>query len=87
MTKITISLVPGPEPTVQGEVRSEKSDLTGLAHTFRCMQFRRLEDLRLEFLHLGLHTKRQLTTTLARLRERGDREAVGEGFAGLHQEK
>ncbi len=35
----------------------------------------------LEFLHLGLAAKYQLITALARLRERGDREAVGEGFA------
>jgi hypothetical protein len=33
----------------------------------------------LEFLHLVLSGKYQLTTALARLRERGDREAVGEG--------
>jgi len=35
--------------------------------------------LPLEFLHFGLTAKYQLTTALARLRERGDREAVGEG--------
>ena len=33
----------------------------------------------LEFVHFGLEVKYQLTTVLARLRERGDREAVGEG--------
>jgi len=35
----------------------------------------------LEFVHFGLTAKYQLTTALARLRERADREAVGEGFA------
>ena len=35
----------------------------------------------LEFVHFGLDVKYQLTTAFARLRERGDREAVGEGFA------
>src|SRR5215831_7083056 len=35
----------------------------------------------LEFRHLGLTPKCQLTTALARLRERGDRAAVGEGIA------
>jgi hypothetical protein len=34
----------------------------------------------LEFVHFGLSAKYQLTTALARLRERGDREAVGEGL-------
>jgi hypothetical protein len=37
----------------------------------------------LEFVTFGLTAKYQLTTALARLRERGDREAVGEGFADL----
>ena len=36
---------------------------------------------RLEFVHFGLKAKYQLTAALARLRERGDREAVGEGLA------
>jgi hypothetical protein len=40
----------------------------------------------LEFLHFGLTAKYQLTTALARLRERGDRAAVGERFADLHEE-
>ena len=33
----------------------------------------------LEFVHFVLSAKYQLTTAVARLRERGDREAVGEG--------
>ena len=37
----------------------------------------------LEFVHFGLEVEYQLTTALARLRERGDRAAVGEGFADL----
>ena len=41
----------------------------------------------LEFVHFGLTAKYQLTTALARLRERGDREAVGEGFADLERRK
>ena len=41
----------------------------------------------LEFLHLALTAKSKLTTALARLRERGDREAVGEGFAGFARRK
>jgi hypothetical protein len=41
----------------------------------------------LEFGHLGLAAKNQLKIALARLRERGDREAVGEGFAGLARKK
>ena len=40
-----------------------------------------LPNLRGVDLHLGLTVKYQLTTALARLRERGGREAVGEGFA------
>ena len=43
--------------------------------------------LRLEFLHLGLTGKCQLTTALARLRERGDRVAVGEGIADPARKK
>src|SRR6516225_4646795 len=43
--------------------------------------------LPLEFLHFGLTAKYQLTTALARLRERGDREAVGEGFADWARRK
>ena len=39
-----------------------------------------------EFLHFVLTPKYQLTTALARLRERGDRAAVGEG-AGLARGK
>ena len=41
----------------------------------------------LEFVHLGLEVKYQLTTALARLRERGDREAVGEGLADSGRRK
>jgi len=41
----------------------------------------------LEFVHFGLTAKYQLTTALARLRERGDREAVGEGFADCARRK
>ena len=41
----------------------------------------------LEFVLFGLTAKYQLTTALARLRERGDREAVGEGFADLERRK
>jgi hypothetical protein len=37
----------------------------------------------LEFVHFVLTVKRQLTTALARLRERGDRLAVGEGLMGI----
>jgi len=40
----------------------------------------------LEFVHFGLEAKYQLTTALARLRERGDREAVGEGLLILEEE-
>jgi len=45
--------------------------------------WRRPSGLRLEFLRLGPTVKCQSTIALARLRERGDREAVGEGFAGF----
>ena len=41
----------------------------------------------LEFVHFGLEAKYQLTTALARLRERGDREAVGEGLADFGRRK
>src|SRR5262249_36940364 len=47
----------------------------------------RPEGRRLEFLHLGLTAKCQLTTALARLRERGDRVAVGEGIADPARKK
>jgi hypothetical protein len=40
-----------------------------------------------EFVQFGLMAKHQLTTALARLRERGDREAVGEGFADCARSK
>jgi hypothetical protein len=40
-----------------------------------------------EFAHSGLIAKYQLTTALARLRERGDREVVGEGFADFERRK
>src|SRR6516164_7320793 len=43
--------------------------------------------LPLGFVHFALTAKYQLTTALARLRERGDREAVGEGFADLPRSK
>ena len=38
-------------------------------------------------LYIVVMAKYQLTTALARLRERGDREAVGEGFADLARSK
>ena len=41
----------------------------------------------LEFVHFGLDVKYQLTTAFARLRERGDREAVGEGLADFGRRK
>jgi len=47
----------------------------------------------LHFIHSGLTvkceliTKCELTTALSRLRERGDREAVGEGLAGFAGKK
>jgi hypothetical protein len=44
--------------------------------------------LRLEFVHFGLTAKCQLTTALARLRERGDPACgMGEGFADFEQRK
>jgi hypothetical protein len=43
--------------------------------------------LPLEFVHFDLMAKYELRTALARLRERGDREAVGEGFADLAPRK
>jgi hypothetical protein len=56
----------------------------------RCEEFgwRRPLGLRLEFVHFGLIAKYRLNTALARLREREDRAAVGEGsadFAGAKQ--
>jgi hypothetical protein len=68
----------------RGIVPSDLSDCTGSAapevsgHSFSHA---------LEFVHFGLTTKHQLTTALARLRERGDREAVGEGFAHFARRK
>ena len=41
----------------------------------------------LEFVHFGLDVKYQLTTAFARLRERGDRDAVGEGLADFGRRK
>jgi tRNA (cmo5U34)-methyltransferase len=41
----------------------------------------------LEFVHFGLTAKYQLTTAVARLRERGDREAVGEGLGDFARRK
>ena len=38
------------------------------------------------FVQFGLTANYRLTTALARLRERGDREAVDEGFADLQEE-
>ena len=51
-------------------------------------RLRDAESLRLsvEFLHLGLTAKYQLTTALARLRERGNREAWVRDSLVLHQE-
>jgi hypothetical protein len=43
--------------------------------------------LPLEFVHFDLMAKYELRTALARLRERGDREAVGEGFADFAPRK
>ena len=41
----------------------------------------------LELVHFGLTAKYQLTTALARLRERGDRAAVGEGSGDFGRRK
>ena len=58
------------------------SALPGRRLKIKLFELSRLPESRrlsLEFVHFGLEVKYQLTTVLARLRERGDREAVGEG--------
>ena len=59
-----------------------------LAQTFRSVRawLKPAKAMPLEFVHFGLEAKYQLTTALARLRERGDREAVGEGLLILEEE-
>ena len=71
------------KPLRPGRLRREKAAASRQATSLlpvvssRCTE---RPSLSLEFLHLGLTAKHQSTTALARLRERGDREAVGEGF-------